>query len=435
MGTYNLKYGSLGQPVEYTDGEPQCYTDEWKRTSPDYVVYLPQQFISEDTDNVHFLVTTTPKGDLLGVWTQSIYEGGSNTSVVVARSIDGGETWSQPTEIDGPNDHRYHIAQYGFPIVSRSGRIYVFYNKHIGITDLGHVTGIMKCCYSDDDGHTFTPPVEVPFNRQPWDHPDPNVPPSWIAWCNAVRDSEGKWIQPFTRAPNPMSSYYPTGYTYGGAGPSFLEMMRFDNLDEGPAPEDIKITWLPNEPVASRPNGSIEPIIVNLPDNRLFMNFRTSVGSIWYTVSDDNGNTWREAEPMLYQDGGERVLHPASPCPLWLLNDGRYLLQYHNIDGTASNGPQPLWARPYGFNRRSMFIAVGEFRPDSHQPIWFSQGKRIADTDGVSAGPQGRNDCGTYGSLTEKDGKRILWYPDRKHFLLGKLIPDELLADLNVRQG
>ena len=33
--------------------------------------------------------------------------------------------------------------------------------------------------------------------------------------------------------------------------------------------------------------------------------------------------------------------------------------------------------------------------------------------------------------LTEKDGKRILWYPDRKHFLLGKEIPDELLADMN----
>ena len=41
-------------------------------------------------------------------------------------------------------------------------------------------------------------------------------------------------------------------------------------------------------------------------------------------------------------------------------------------------------------------------------------------------------DGGAYGSLAEKDGKRILWYPDRKHFLLGKLIPDELLADMTI---
>ena len=396
------------------------------------MVHLPQEFIGRDTDVVHFLVTVTPKGDLLGFWTQGTYEGADNESFVVARSTDGGETWSHPTEIDGPTDHRYHLAEYGFPIVSLTGRIYVFYNKHIGIADLGRLTGIMKCRYSDDDGHTWAPPVEVPFNRRSWDHPDPGVPPTWCAWCNAIKDSKGRWLEPFTRAPSPASSYSPEGYSYGGVGPSFLEMMRFDNLDEGPDPKDIKITWLPDEPVASRPTGSIEPIIVKLPDDRLFMNFRTSAGSIWYTVSEDDGNTWREAEPMRYQDGGERVLNPGSPCPLWALKDGRYLLQYHNNDGSASGGPQPMWSRPYGFNRRSMFIAVGEYRPDAYQPIWFSRGKRIADTDGVSAGVQGRNDCGTYGSLTEKDGRRVIWYPDRKHFLLGKLIPDELLTDMEV---
>ena len=41
MGKYNLKFGSLGQPVEYEEGEPRCYTDEWKRTGPDFVAYLP----------------------------------------------------------------------------------------------------------------------------------------------------------------------------------------------------------------------------------------------------------------------------------------------------------------------------------------------------------------------------------------------------------
>ncbi len=33
---------------------------------------------------------------------------------------------------------------------------------------------------------------------------------------------------------------------------------------------------------------------------------------------------------------------------------------------------------------------------------------------------------------TEHPGKRVFWYPDRKHFLLGKVISDELLADMRV---
>lgn len=34
--------------------------------------------------------------------------------------------------------------------------------------------------------------------------------------------------------------------------------------------------------------------------------------------------------------------------------------------------------------------------------------------------------------MTEHKGNRVLWYPDRKHFLLGKYLPDSLLADMKV---
>jgi hypothetical protein len=36
-----------------------------------------------------------------------------------------------------------------------------------------------------------------------------------------------------------------------------------------------------------------------------------------------------------------------------------------------------------------------------------------------------------YISLTEK-GKRTLWYPDRKHFLLGKYITNKMLKKMTV---
>ena len=56
----------------------------------------------------------------------------------------------------------------------------------------------------------------------------------------------------------------------------------------------------------------------------------------------------------------------------------------------------------------------------------------VADTHGVGVGPQSLVWLAMYASLTEHKGKRIFWYPDRKHFLLGKVISDELLADMRV---
>jgi len=328
-------------------------------------------------------------------------------------------------EMDGPNDGRFTVAFYGVPIVSDSGRIYFIYIKQNEYCDHNSNTqGLMMCRYSDDEGKSWSPRQEIKMNRRPWDHSDPKVPPHWIGWVNAIRDSKGRQLWAFGR----WNRYQP-GFPKDIA---FLEFMRFDNIDEGPDPQDLEITWLPDEPIQGVPKGGMEPCPVLLPDGRLFMILRTGVGSVWYTISEDDGATWSPAEPMLYKDGGERVLNPSSPPPLFALGDGRYLQQTHNNDGSASGGPLPLWSRPYSFNRRSLFLSVGEFRANARQPIWFSRPKRFADSDGVPAGVQNRTEMGTYGSLTERDGKRILWYPDRKHFLLGKEISDEWLSDLEV---
>ncbi len=200
MGRYSLKFGPIGKPVEFEEGEQRCYTDEWKRSSPDHVVYLPQEFIGRDTDNVHFLVVVTTKGNLIGTWCQGTYEAADNSCVMLARSEDGGETWSTPYEMDGPNDGRFTMAFYGFPLVSNSGRIYFFYIKQNEHCDHNSNTqGLMMCRYSDDEGKTWAPRQEIKMNRQPWDHSDPKVPANWIGWVNAIRDSKGRWLWAFGR--------------------------------------------------------------------------------------------------------------------------------------------------------------------------------------------------------------------------------------------
>ena len=216
-----------------------------------------------------------------------------------------------------------------------------------------------------------------------------------------------------------------------------LRIHPFDNLNEGPDPEEVKVTFLPEDedglvvphPADPATSGCWEASIVLLPDGRLFATMTTRTGSLWYALSADDGASWQTPQPLRYQDDGERVLHPDGPGPLYALENDRYLLQYDNNDGSMSPGTRP---RPNKLNRRAAFIAVGEYRPRAAQPIWLSRPKKLADTDAVPAGPEQRCECCTYGSLTEQDGQRVLWYPDRKHFLLGKLITDEWLSDLVV---
>lgn len=168
-----------------------------------------------------------------------------------------------------------------------------------------------------------------------------------------------------------------------------------------------------------------------LPDGRLFLVMRTLTGRVWYTVSDDDGRSWRPTEPLRYEDDGLEVLHPKSPCPIYALRDGRFLLFFHNHDGFSygASGPWDMNAR------RPLFVTLGEFRPRAHQPIWFSQPKEFCDTHGVGVGPQSLIWLAMYSSLTENDGQRIFWYPDRKHFLLGRYIRDDFLADMEVPSG
>ena len=54
------------------------------------------------------------------------------------------------------------------------------------------------------------------------------------------------------------------------------------------------------------------------------------------------------------------------------------------------------------------------------------------DTQRVKVGVQGLTWLAMYASLTERDGRRIFWYADRKHFVVGKNIRDEMLADMHV---
>jgi hypothetical protein len=78
------------------------YTDEWARSRPDLVVYIPRGAKGHDAENQHFNVVAMPSGTFLAFWTQASVENAPDQRVVASRSTDRGRTWSEPVEIDGP---------------------------------------------------------------------------------------------------------------------------------------------------------------------------------------------------------------------------------------------------------------------------------------------------------------------------------------------
>ncbi|MFM1550985.1 MAG: sialidase family protein [Lentisphaeria bacterium] len=416
---------------------PQCYTDDWQRTEPDYVIHLPEWPGGSDEYSDHIHVFYTPGGDLMCIWTTGTFESAPDSRTLYSRSTDGGHSWA-PAKCMAEPPAKNMTTTAGFPLVSRSGRIYCMYAATPGAHEGSLWCGPLHVLYSDDDGFTWVDSgVEIPFRRTRYDHPDPKVPPDCIIWQQPVRDAEGRMIVGLTRWASKMVYPRPLGGNRWHTD-SQCELMRFDNIDDGPDPKDIKITWLPDEEGTIRVNCGIEPdaskgyslaeepAIVCLPDGRLWMNMRTVTGSIWYTVSDDHGHSWRPPEPLLYRDGGREVRHVKSPEPIYRLEDGRYLLFYSNRDGhdQGDTGPWDMAAR------RPICIAVGAFRPDAYQPIWFSEPKLLMDTQRVKTGMIQLDWLAMYASLTERNGRRIFWYADRKTFVVGKDMPDELLADM-----
>ena len=412
---------------------------ELRRSQPDYVVYVPKSVDGStfDTGNEHFLVFDGPDGSLMAVWTQSSYEGAGDHRIMFTRSEDEGVTWSVPLCIVGP---RYpgdgFMASWGFPLISKTGRIYVIWNQYQGIDDVIHQhTGTMDCSYSDDLGRTWSAPVNIPMRRSPYDHTDPRVPSEWIVWQKPIRDLRGRWFTGFSRWLS-LTKRTPPHNDSWTAWESVVEFMRFENIDDNPGPANIQITYSAwgeealRVPHYANPLLSVaqEPSLVRLPDGRLFCTIRTMSGYIWYSLSADDGYTWCSPRPLLRRDHGLPILQPICCCPIYALPDGRYILLHHNNDGRFE-GCQP---EDTGRNRRPAFITLGEYRPNAEQPIWFSASKQLMDNDGARIGPLKRIDIGVYPSFTTRKGNNVLWHPERKFFLLGKRITDEFLADLRV---
>lgn len=401
------------------------------RSKPEFFVYVPAEHTGRDAENQHFIVTPTPKGAFLAVWTQSSTENKPDQRIVVRRSTDRGRTWGEVVEIDGQTDGNGHRASWGFPVVTPGGRIYVFYNKNIGVQDVREdTTGEMRFKYSDDDGLTWKGPHTIPLPKVKRSHPDPKVPESWIVYQAPVV-LDGQVIAPFTH----WASSYHIKTSDLFQRDSRIHFIRFDNLLTETDPTRLRVSILPEDgegiavPRADKPEISVaqEATVARLSDGRWFAIFRTLRGSIWWSQSRDAGKTWAPAAELRYAPGGDVVKQPICPAPMYQLRDGRLVLIFHNNDGSANGGRGPA---DYTKNRSPAWITIGRERnplpAGDEQPVTFDPPRVLMTNDLVPAGPIGRTELATYTSLFEYEGHAYFWYPDRKHYLLGRLLDDVL---------
>jgi hypothetical protein len=406
-------------------------------------VYLPKGLGGPDHTNQHFNVVATPTGAFLATWTSGTRESAPDQRVVFSRSTDRGKTWTAPKTIDGPKPDDpagTGLASWQFLIVCRHAvpggitRIWCFYNKNIGIDDARTAdTGVLRGRYSDDDGVSWSEEThDYPIGPNALSNPDPRIPHTWIVYQNPTVTPEGVVLAGFTRwASNAVDPN--VGMFERASEPCFL---RFENILTEPDPKKLVVTTWPQSPHGLlvpnpfRPGiyTAQEPTVQAFSDGRLICVMRTLQGRIYFALSEDDGRSWDEPRPLCYEPGGQPVLNPMAPCPLYKLRDGRYLLVFYNNDGSGHGGRGPTDSANV---RNPAWITVGrEIRGERDQPIRFGPPNVFASTkwtpvSGTDTGTQ----VATYCSLVEDRGERILFYPDRKHFLLARHLTDEWLAD------
>jgi hypothetical protein len=415
------------------------YAEEVLRTKPDCIVYRPSAARAPDAENQQIIGTVTASGHWLLTWTSATHENNPDQHVVISRSEDRGRTWSPPQWIDGasaeqqagPERGKYQASWPFFVAAPALGRLYLFYNKNTGITDArDDTTGILRFRYSEDEGRTWSQAFDhLRIGRGAIDHPDAAMPVNFVTCFQSLLASDGVPLASLTR--------------WGSGSPHLLNVtsevwfLRFENILTERDPAKLVMTTWPDAPHGLqvphpfRMGMSVaqEAATVPLPDGRLFTVMRTLQGSLFWSMSRDNGRSWAShwtdygekdplpVFPLRTSDDGPLVHSPIVCSPIFEYAPGKYFLIYYNNDGYIPGARHPT---DYQVNRREAWIVCGIFSPATGQPVVFGQPRLFATADGTKLGHYQRIEPVCYPSYFRDGEDHWLWYSDRKHFVLGK---------------
>lgn len=340
-----------------------------------------------------------------GTWLISVTVGHSEWGTVYTRrSEDRGRTWQDRVMVMEPGAAEPGRTLEMGQLLPLPDRIYQFHIRH---THRNTRFGEIKYTVSRDDGRTWEGPGG-PGTLYSLKSPVYELSPDndgWHLMAPGLTLSNGEWLLPMNIStdPIPLSEirselvFAVSRGVFDACSPEAVEFAFFPGPPHG--------VHVPLEAVPGQSLGQ-EPQVVELSDGRLLCVCRTGNGCVYYTVSDDLGRTWREARPLRYREGGERLLHPNAPCPLSRLSGGRYALLFCNNDGSAFGGADPF---DHTRNRNPVYVAVGrETQCRDGQPVEFSEPRLLCDIEGFR--PEiGWRDL-TYGLLMEDRGEFYHFY-------------------------
>jgi hypothetical protein len=88
-------------------------------------------------------------------------------------------------------------------------------------------------------------------------------------------------------------------------------------------------------------------------------------------------------------------------------------------------------------SRRPIYLVRGRYKASAEQPVWFDEPEWFMAHDGIPLGAPGKrvSSLALYGSVTYRARRVMLWYPDRKFFLLGKLYSDNYFSRVGWSQS
>lgn len=386
----------------------------WKRSDPLSAIYLPTESSSDDRCNQQVVGTVTKKGAYLVTWTMASVESKPDQRVAISRSIDQGRSWSGAQIIAGDCGRYPGAASYSWLFqVPKTGRIYCFYLKNDPdvITLRRDITGWLKWQYSDDDGITWKRTgARFDMGRGEWTPEDPAVPTSFIGIYAPHTTSWGDVLFSFARY-----GLKKKGDRKYGNWMTEVYFVRLDNILTETDPEKLTFTILPETKKGlriQRENGLFwgnEPSWIELSDGRLLTAIRTRNDAVYYAVSNDRAASWTEPAPLRYGDNGDIVQNPNAPCPMVKLQDGRIVLLFHNAKQNSTFGPRnPIW------------LSVGKESLNDAQPLRFTRPVKFMEVEGRPPLGTTHEQIATYSTLSEHDGRLLLFYNDSKHWVLFK---------------
>lgn len=314
-------------------------TNDWRNLAnavgeiPTVGGYCDQPFIIKTKDNKWLCFTTTGGGK----------EGDAGQHIVSSFSTDKGMTWSPMASIEpstGPE------ASWVMPLITSSGRIYIFYTyNEENIREVPHTNsdvfrkrvdtlGKYKFRFSDDNGNTWSDRYDIPIR---------------ITRIDRENNFKGKEIlfwavgKPIIQKNTVYFGFCKIGFwgSPGGMVTSQGFFMKSDNILTERDPNKIHFQTLPDGDEGLRaPKGPVadETNLVPMNNGSLYCTYRTIDGFMCHAYSHDGGHNWSPPAYATYSPGGKRIKHNRAYCPVWKLNNGKYLLWFNNHGGESTHG-------------------------------------------------------------------------------------------------